>query len=114
GNNALKEWEQLVLRLAEYIRPNHLVLYLIVNVHDVETAEAVLKPLDQLPTLKNCGLWLNNDPIPDINTLVRATVKRLKSPRTPDEPFNFLGLPIELRLRILEYSDLIYDSVLEW
>lgn len=116
GKYALKEWEKLVQRLAQYIRPNHLTLYLIVNVPDVKTAEAVLKPLDQLPTLKNCGIWLNHKPMPELSALAEQTVTHLTTSSSADDimPFRYLDLPQEIRFRILEYSDLVSTADLEW
>ncbi|KAF2442154.1 hypothetical protein P171DRAFT_62419 [Karstenula rhodostoma CBS 690.94] len=114
GRNGMKEWEKLVQRLAESIRPDHLTLYLIVSVNDAETAKTVLKPLARLPRLKNCGLWLNKDHVPELKTIVRKTVKRLTSSARARKPFRYLDLPIEIRWRILEFSDLVYDSALGW
>jgi hypothetical protein len=123
GKTAMKEWERLIQRLTECVRPSHLTLYLIVNVPDIKTAEAVLKPLGQLPTLKNCGIWLSSKSIPQFNRLIRTTIGRLTTPsldhrnmptRTLDQPFRYLDLPQELRCRILEYSDLISGADLEW
>ncbi|KAL1603915.1 hypothetical protein SLS60_005507 [Paraconiothyrium brasiliense] len=114
GKYGLKEWERLVQRLAECIRPDHLTLYLIVNVKDIATAQTVLMPLYQLPRLKECGLWLNKEHIPELSMLAQDTVRRLKKPVHTDQPFKYLDLPIETRWRILEYSDLVYDKALEW
>ena len=118
GKTALKEWGRLIQRLTECVRPSHLTLYLIVNVPDIKTAEAVLKPLEQLPTLKNCGIWLSSKSIPQLDRLIQMTIRRLTTPsiptRTLDRPFRYLDLPQELRSRILEYSDLISGADLEW
>ncbi|KAL5381472.1 hypothetical protein DPSP01_007185 [Paraphaeosphaeria sporulosa] len=110
----MKEWEKLVQRLADNIRPNHLTLYLIVNAEDAQTARSILKPLDQLPTLKNCGLWLNKDKIPELKTIAQETAKCLTSSVRTMKPFRYLELPIEIRWRILEYSDLVYDRAIGW
>ncbi|KAJ4345722.1 uncharacterized protein N0V89_011857 [Didymosphaeria variabile] len=114
GKYGLKEWERLVQRLAECIRPDYLTLYLIVNVKDAATAQAVLKPLYQLPRLKDCGLWLNKEHVPELSMLAQETVKRLKKSAHTEQPFKYPDLPIEVRWRILEYSDLVYDNALEW
>jgi hypothetical protein len=128
GKNAMKEWDQLVQRLVESIRPGQLTLYLIVSVEDFETAQTVLKPLERLPTLKDCGLFLNKNHIPGLERLAQETVKRLTAPdytltqetkrsigsaRTKPS-FRYLDLPIEIRWRILEYSDLVFDNTLKW
>jgi hypothetical protein len=123
GKTAIKEWGRLIQRLMECVRPNHLTLYLIVNVPDIKTAEAVLKPLDQLPTLQNCGIWLSSKPSPELNRLIQMTIRRLTTTSldhrnlptsTLDQPFRYLDLPQELRSEILEYSDLISGAALEW
>jgi hypothetical protein len=116
GKIAMKEWERLVQRLTECVQPKQLTLYLIVNVPDLKTAEAVLKPLDQLPMLKDCGIWLNYKSIPEVSTLIQTTIKRLttSSLEYQRKPFRYLDLPLELRSRILEYSDLVSHADLEW
>ncbi|KAJ4296293.1 hypothetical protein N0V90_006338 [Kalmusia sp. IMI 367209] len=116
GKKALKEWETIVQMLADCIRPFHLTLYLIVSVPDAKTAKMVLKPLDRLPTLKNCGILLNRKPIPEFISLAQKTVQRITAPVTSCRGlhFRYLDLPIEIRWKILGYSDLVYHGALEW
>lgn len=116
GKTALKEWEKLVQRLAECMVPNRLDLYLIVNCPNIETSKAILKPLDALSTLKGCGLFLNEELKPDFMDLIHKTVKKLTSRSKDDKAksFRYLDLPLELRYRILEHSDLVSTADLEW
>ncbi|KAF2656467.1 hypothetical protein K491DRAFT_692028 [Lophiostoma macrostomum CBS 122681] len=116
GKSAMKQWVRLLDGLAFCISPNSLTLYVIVNAPNVETATAILKPLERLPTLKGCGLFLNVRSDQELLNLARTTVKRLTTPGTPKdaEPFRYLDLPQELRFRVLEYSDLISKVDLEW
>lgn len=111
GMQALAEWKKLVQRLTENIQPDHLTLYLIASVKDIETAESILEPLHQLPVLKDCGLWLSREHVPELKSLAQETIKRLT---TSKQPFKYLDLPIEIRWRILEYTDLVYNNILEW
>ena len=116
GKSAMKEWEKLVNRLAECILPSTLTLYVITKAPDIETAENILKPLNNLPALRGLGLYLNGQTIPEFNALAKATVERLAPPanRACPVPFRYLDLPQELRYRILEFSDLISKGYLEW
>jgi hypothetical protein len=116
GKTAFKEWEKVVRRLSELILPSRLNLYLIANCPNMETAEAILKPLDALPTLKGCGLFLNKERKPELIELIQTTAKRLTTPPDDKEakPFRYLDLPLELRYRILEHSDLVAATDLEW
>ena len=117
GKAAMKDWEELVRRLAQCTRPKHLTLYLIVNALDLETAEAILRPLDQLPLLKGCGILLSRKPIPQFIELIQQTVDRLTNGHSKsykNTPFRYLDLPQELRYRILECTDLVSKGDLEW
>ncbi|KAF2465008.1 uncharacterized protein BDR25DRAFT_306872, partial [Lindgomyces ingoldianus] len=116
GKAALSDWQNLVRRLSRCVRPNRLTLRLIAKAPDVKTAEALLEPLNQLPTLKECCIWLNQDPIEGFLDLIQKTVQRLttRPPSDPKMPFRYLDLPQELRFRILEYTDLVSDADVEW
>ncbi|KAF2865768.1 hypothetical protein BDV95DRAFT_599465 [Massariosphaeria phaeospora] len=115
GKSAMEDWETLIRRLAQCIRPNYLTLFLIVKTLDIETAEAVLKPLKLLPTLNGCGIWLNKKAIVELNDLIRNTVGHVTTPSGGGpQSFRYLDLPLELRYRILEHSDLISMVDLEW
>ena len=117
GKTAMKEWEKLIARLAECIRPSHLTLYIVTKASDIETAKVILKPLNKLPTLKGCGIHLHLKASEEFKQLARETVERLCSPPTDSElyaPFRYLDLPQELRYKILEFSDLVSPADLEW
>ena len=122
GKQAYKQWMDLITRLRECrIAPGRLNLFLVTSVPDIREAKLVLQPLESLPSLKSCGIWLNEKPIPELQALLEETVKRLISPKegvdeqeekTP--PFRYLDLPQEIRLRILSFSDLCSSAALEW
>jgi hypothetical protein len=116
GKSAMKQWVRFLDGLACCLPPDSLTLYVITNAPDVETAAAILKPLERLPTLKGCGLFLNLKANEELLNLAETTVRRLTTPRTSTDvaPFRYLDLPQELRYKILENSDLISKADLEW
>lgn len=124
GKQAYKQWADLVARLCECpIAPGRLNLFLVASVAGVNEAELVLRPLESLPSLKRCGIWLNEKPIPELKALIRETVERLIMPKDGEEKeeevekveyFRYLDLPQEIRLRILSFSDICATPSLEW
>lgn len=116
GKHAIKQWEGIIRKLANSIRPGHLTLYLIANVSDFKTAEMLVAPLMWLPKLEECAIWLNRKPMLELNILLEDTIQRITEPKSSHSitPFRYLDLPTEIRWRILEYSDLVYRGDLEW
>ena len=65
GKQAYKEWNELIARLRDcHIAPGRLSLFLVAMVSDMKEAALVLEPLHSLPSLKACGIWLNNKILP--------------------------------------------------
>ncbi|KAF2795482.1 hypothetical protein K505DRAFT_12483 [Melanomma pulvis-pyrius CBS 109.77] len=128
GKQAYKEWNALIARLRECpIVPGRLSMYLVASVPDVREARLVLQPLESLPSLKSCGIWLNCKSIPELKALIQQTVERLITRKEGEEeeeeeeeeegkgvPFRYLDLPQEIRLRILGFSDLCASPHVEW
>ncbi|OCL02272.1 hypothetical protein AOQ84DRAFT_423770 [Glonium stellatum] len=109
----IAEWKQLGTRLAAHTRPYHLNLSFICDTIDYETAQEIVKPLLNMPTLKHCAIRLNKAPNCQIQRLVRETTYTITG-RPDSTQFRFLDLPRELRLKILEYTDLVAPEDIEW
>ena len=113
----MRRWRRICARLAANVRPFHLSLYLVANVIDLAAAEKITKPLLSLPPLKDAGISFQTDyaslhlsfyhEAQRLRRHARSTVLFLKR-RSPDKPFRFLDLPLELQQHILEYSDVAH------
>lgn len=105
-SNFLANWAVICGRLSRVSRPGSLSLFLAVDCDDVTTAEAVTRPLRQLPVLADCVLRLASKRNDHIQGLARETVNLLIRKRltTNTLSFKYLQLPTEIRLRILEYA----------
>ncbi|KAH7115332.1 hypothetical protein B0J11DRAFT_129543 [Dendryphion nanum] len=116
GKTALRKMRRLVDRLAECITPLRLTLYIITKVENTAAGHALLSPLQALPPLKGCGIYLNEKPDPELVALAKKTVQRATAlvHNTYTTPFRYLDLPTEVRQRILEFSDLVSKVDLEW
>lgn len=114
----LAEWHAAAAYLAPHVRPGNLELSFVCDVHEenLAAAESVVGALNLFPRLKNCHVRLSRTPDFQIRQLARDAVlwgRRI----SPDEPScrptpslkrtQLINLPEELRLRILEYTDLI-------
>ncbi|KAK4139495.1 uncharacterized protein C8A04DRAFT_33001 [Dichotomopilus funicola] len=119
-----REWNAAAAYLASQLatNPGRLELALVCDVQagDVDTAQQVvlssLEPL--LPLLKDCHVRLCHKPDPVLQRLALETVARVgwrQQPQPLDSSTShryqskrsLLALPPEIRLRILEYTDLV-------
>lgn len=131
AETVLAEWYATIAHLSSCITPKTLELCLICDVDpkDVEIAKRMVDPLARLPLLRNCHLRLSRISTATLNDLARTTVLRvcgISDARTSMLPqlghdsslplsldsatasdSRLLALPQELRLRILEFTDLI-------
>ncbi|KAI1135844.1 hypothetical protein F5Y05DRAFT_415841 [Hypoxylon sp. FL0543] len=110
----IHEWETAINRIAPHIEPNKLELWLICDCEPgrVDLAKLVLAPLRQLPMLRHCHIRLGCEPNHSLRQLAQDAAEQaigiLPVDSTPPRPvFPFLRLPSELRLKILEYTDLV-------
>jgi hypothetical protein len=110
----LNEWQATAAYLAPHVVPGRLELSLVCDVgHDeIETAKGVLDALRLLPRLKNCHLRLSGACERPLRALAQDAVddvcgRRMRPARPADRGPSLMDLPRELRLRILEYTDLI-------
>lgn len=128
ANALLAEWESTAAHLASAIVPGNLCLSIVCDVSPtyagIQIARSAAAPLLRFPKLQSCSLRWCQAPYPQLQELAYQTVlqacqitplppspapglpaapSRLTSPALP----RLIGLPQELRLRILEYTDLV-------
>ena len=114
----LREWEKMCQFLAARIISGRLKLAFVCDMDDVETAEEIVAPMNQLPILKECAIRLGILPVG--NTDVRSKIQQIAGKtalqltgRWIDRPFRFLDLPQEIQLQILGYTDLVASHDLQ-
>ncbi|KAI1077992.1 hypothetical protein F5B20DRAFT_249452 [Whalleya microplaca] len=109
----LSEWKSVASHISPYFRDRHLDFGFICDVSDYRTAEVALAPLRQFPILVACHIRLGSSISPRLQQLAHdVAVHLMGRPREwpISSPFRFLDLPIEIRLSILEYTDLVTPS----
>ncbi|KAK3939365.1 hypothetical protein QBC46DRAFT_388056 [Diplogelasinospora grovesii] len=116
AESVLVEWHATAAYLASHIVPGKLELTLVCDVHheDVETAKLVLDDLRLLPRLKDCHVRLCETRDSRLQQLAQEAALRARGivssePPTSSGSFSprLVNLARELRLRILEYTDLV-------
>jgi hypothetical protein len=114
----LREWKKTCEFLASSILPGRLKLAFVCDMNDVESAEEILAPMNQLPLLKECALRLgilpigNTDVQSKLQNIAAKTALQLTG-RWIDRPFRFLDLPKEIQLQILSYTELVASRDLQ-
>lgn len=127
----ISEWYATIGQLSSCIAPKTLELVLVCDVdpEDIDFAKRVVEPLTRLPLLRNCHLRLSRISTRSLNDLARSTVLQARGiahardwilPQSGQDISHssssgsaevsgsrLLALPQELRLRILEFTDLI-------
>jgi hypothetical protein len=114
----LTEWKATAAHLAAHATPGQLELSLVCDVDDGEAdfASQVVDALRLFPQLKDSHVRLSMTPNGRLRELAQDAALKARGilPRSsPSDstasppPFPLLSLPLELRLRILEYTDLI-------
>ncbi|KAK3308756.1 uncharacterized protein B0T15DRAFT_483349 [Chaetomium strumarium] len=112
----LDEWRRTADYLSSRIKPGGLRLALVCDLDPQEadimdSVTKVLAPLSSLPELKDCHIRLCKSPNAELTRIARnAALQACRTPEPPSSPSSgprILSLPHELRLHILEYTDLI-------
>ncbi|OTA86385.1 hypothetical protein M434DRAFT_35838 [Hypoxylon sp. CO27-5] len=110
----INQWQTTVDHIAPHIEPNKLELWLICDCEPGRTdlAKLILAPLRRLPILRRCHIRLGCRPDHHLRQLAQDAAEEatglLPAHSTSSRPaFEFLRLPSELRLKILEYTDLV-------
>lgn len=116
---SIEEWKNLCWLLQTHTRPNHLKLSLTCDTRDVEIAAEILRPLSQLPLLRECTIRLGILSLADssiihtpLQALAKSQVNRLTQ-RSLSGTFDFAALPTHIQLQILSYTSLVtpYDVI---
>ncbi|KAH6623809.1 hypothetical protein F5144DRAFT_372159 [Chaetomium tenue] len=108
----LDEWRGTAVYLSSNIKPGALQLVLVCDVgqKEVEAAEQAVAPLLLLPELKDCHVRLCSSPNTQLRQLAQNAAlqaSRKLAPPPASHSTSLLNLPRELRIRILEYTDLV-------
>ncbi|KAJ3572691.1 hypothetical protein NPX13_g4963 [Xylaria arbuscula] len=104
----LDTWAVTASHIGSRIQAGKLDLWLICDVENVETANLVVAPLTQWPRLSRCSIRLSSGRNSVLSDLARNTSRTLMgSPPDTTELRRYWELPFELRLRILQYTDLV-------
>ncbi|KAH6628347.1 hypothetical protein F5144DRAFT_491852 [Chaetomium tenue] len=113
----LSEWHSTAVYMSSLLSPGNLDLSLICDIDPrhpqaVEVAAQAVAPLSLLPLLKNCHVRLCESPDRRLQQVASDAVMRARGvsapySKPPPTATPFLSLPRELRLLILEYTDLI-------
>lgn len=124
----LAEWKLTATHLASAIAPGNLVLAIVCDVcptyAGIQIARSVAALLLRFPRLQSCSLRWCKTPGPQLQELAYTTVLQtcqitplpsspapglLRAPprSTSPAPSRLVNLPRELRLRVLEYTDLV-------
>lgn len=122
----LGEWHAAVSHLSSHMTPRRLELSLVCDIdsqHEeaVAIANSVVEPLRLLPLLRSCHIRLCKTPDSRLSQVAQDAVfqscgiatPRLK-PISTEGTVTFMTLPRELRLRILEFTDLITPNKEVW
>ena len=102
----LDQWRRVCSYLAQSIQPGRLSLTLICDTEYEAAAKAVVEPLLTLPRLKKCTIRLGRQRNSALEDIARQACSQAMGHSTQTIPFRFFDLPRELRLRILEFTDL--------
>ncbi|KAL2262984.1 hypothetical protein VTK26DRAFT_8713 [Humicola hyalothermophila] len=113
----LSEWHATAAYMSSYLRPNRLELALVCDVdqeYGLEAAKGAVSPLCLLPPLKDCHVRVCKEPDPRLREVAQSAVlqaRRITTPYTTPPPrasqMTLLNLPREVRLLILQYTDLV-------
>ncbi|KAK4235292.1 hypothetical protein C8A03DRAFT_17946 [Achaetomium macrosporum] len=111
----LDEWLRTADYLSSRIKPGGLRLALVCDLDPQEadimdTVTKIVAPLSSLPELRDCHVRLCKSPDAELTRIARnAALQACHTPEPPSSPSGprILSLPRELRLHILEYTDLI-------
>ncbi|KAI0814087.1 hypothetical protein GGR55DRAFT_701831 [Xylaria sp. FL0064] len=104
----IMKWQTAIRHVLSHANPKELSLHLICDTGASTETDAVLEPLLASPGfLKNFSLRLCMERVYDAITAARKAAARIEGRVETTKPFRFLDLPTELRMEVLEYTDLV-------
>ncbi|KAE9379642.1 hypothetical protein N431DRAFT_326718 [Stipitochalara longipes BDJ] len=129
---SFREWQRLWKVLRPSIKPNRLKLFLTCDMADIELAHEFLQPLFRKPTLqlRECSIRLASEFLMPGNTYCQtpdcfqelAALAKLNVQLVTEQlitnqsmqSFKYRDLPKEIRLQILEHTELVSPFDLAW
>ncbi|KAF2431377.1 hypothetical protein EJ08DRAFT_678404 [Tothia fuscella] len=116
--DALTEWEEVASRLFTHCSLPNLHFRFVCDVADIECATKAVKPFSSIAfPLAQCDIRLGRDPNPVLEDIAQNVAKRAMGIHfnPPLSAFRFLDLPVEIKLHLLKYTDLITPNLeIEW
>ena len=115
----LLEWHSTAAYVSSLITTRQLTLSLVCDLDPrcdnvLEAAQSIIAPLAHFPSLKDCHIRLCNTPNSSLQQVAQEGVLQARPEASPlcigpakTSSSSLTTLPAELRLRILEYTDLI-------
>jgi hypothetical protein len=114
GRRAIQELEKVVSLLKSLIKPGQLELGIVCDCKNLTTAEAFISVLCGLPKLRSCALRLSLSNDKSIRSLAAQTVAKLCGEDKAINLSGFTRLPRELRVQILEHTDLVAPTDIDF
>ncbi|KAL2824446.1 hypothetical protein BJY01DRAFT_230462 [Aspergillus pseudoustus] len=115
ASGALATWRLICSQLGTYNKEdNRLELYLVCGAASQETAAEFLAPIRQLPCLKGLSIRMGPHRNHDLQQMIMTTIRQKTHyfPCDPEGTFPFERLPVEIQIRVLEYSGLVTPKAL--
>ncbi|TVY49540.1 hypothetical protein LOCC1_G000341 [Lachnellula occidentalis] len=105
----LEEWQTTASHIVAHMKPSTLRFFLICDSANIETAETVIKPLRTAPNFADFRIRLSLERNASLQQLANQISMRSMGYQYPSAqlPFRYLDLPLEIRFKNLEYTDLV-------
>lgn len=115
-SHTMTEWSRLCSLIATSINPDWLRLSIACNRKNLEFATEVVRPLLQVPKLKEYAIRLGGHGYSRLGQLATDTVQKLTSNSTnlQQQTFPFMKLPKEIQCQILQNTELVSRNDLVW
>jgi hypothetical protein len=115
---ALSEWASVASHIFTRLNSADLCFNFICDVQDTESAERAVMPLLNISSpLAQCDVRLGQSPDSTLQDIAQYASKRATGRHHlySISPFPFMDLPVEIRLQILKYTDLVTPLLeVEW
>lgn len=109
------EFQDALGHILSHMTPFSLHLGIVTNVSNAEMARRLLEPLNSISTLADCAIHLCKQYDPDLISIARRYALQAMGKSSIETLFRIMDLPRELRLQILESTDLVIGvGEVEW